>query len=337
MFTNIIKLFAARKNCVRRSTARKPLQPVVECLDSRDVPSTSSAAPHAVATPNHPNQDDVFYIDQVTGALKDGPFVMEHWADVTSLSAGHDAVGDVDVFVTIGGNSFWKWDQGRWTELPGNLVKSFAAVDGGRAYAIFSDGSLNEYNGFGWIRMTGSHTVAALDAVTSKSGRDSVFVLATDTSFWEYDATSSNARSFVSERLHLGGAINHVIDFSAGTDALGNADVYATIQVRLGITELFENHHANSGGWHFVTMGYNYHGYSATDNGAVWMIAPKNGVVELDRYGHKLHSLSNVAAASISAASSTDVYFTSTDHSINEWVRVGGSVFQEFSDLGHSM
>src|SRR5262249_12788327 len=149
MFALTRKLSSNQNKPGRKST----FKPQLEALETREVLSASSAAMHAVAPPaGHPTQQNVFYIDQQTHLLKDNSIVLNGKTNtpsaVQSLSAGHDPLGFADVFVTAGDGSFWRWNEGNWTKMLGpNVVKSFAAVNGGRVYAIFQDNTLHEYDG----------------------------------------------------------------------------------------------------------------------------------------------------------------------------------------------
>jgi hypothetical protein len=327
MFTTIANMLSGRKN---RSTkpATRPFRPGLETLDAREVPSAASGGLHAVApTPGVTHDADYFYIDNVTGLLKEGQLTLNGGAGTPSgiqtLSAGHDALGRPDVFVKAGDNSFWEFQEGKWTRLRGsNVVKTYAAVDGGRAYAVLFDNTLQKYDGHTWTRVPGSllSSTSKVEAVTDKSGRDSVFAQALNGDLWEYDQLLPGSSVYLSNQLTRG-FFNRVLDYSAGTDALGNAEVYASFRNALGQRSLQKNNHGSLFGWQFVMNGSGFKSFSATDSGAAWIAAPSGAVYEVDQFAHPGNLLGPAAAASyVSAASSTDVYFVSNDHTISEWV-----------------
>jgi hypothetical protein len=94
---------------------------------------------------------------------------------VQTLSAGHGVHGYADVVAKAGDGSLWEEETGgiyNWQELLGpRQVLSYATVDGGRVFAIFSDHTLHQFTpGSGWSLMPTPGTVQSLDAVTNKFG-----------------------------------------------------------------------------------------------------------------------------------------------------------------------
>jgi hypothetical protein len=335
-----------KRSSDQKMTSHKPtFKPHLEALEMREVLSASSAAMHAVAPPaGHPTQQNVFYIDQTTHLLKDGSIALNGKANtpsgVQALSAGHDPLGFADVFVTAGDGSFWRFNEGNWTKMLGpNQVKSFAAVDGGRVYAIFQDNTLHEFNGSSWLQVPGSGTVKALDAVTDTGNCDTVFVLSMDGSFWDFSQFKPGS-TFLTDKLANSSMISRIVNFSAGTDSIGRADVYATFlspfQAKESLYKIGVGGSVN--GWTFVADASNIRQFSATDHGAVWVNTSDGSLYEYDTFGHIQNKLGeSVFALSLSAASSTDVYFVDAGHEVNEWVYDPNVTYWElFSDLGAS-
>jgi hypothetical protein len=346
MFGLNSKRFSGHKMRSHKSTFR----PQIEALETREVLSTSSSALHAVSpSPSAPFEQNDFYIDLNTHLLNLNSVVLNGKPNtpsaVQSLSAGHGPDGGADVFVTAGDGSFWKWWDGRWSKLLGpGQVKSFAAVDGGSVYAIFADNTLHECIGSSWLRVLNSGTVQALDAVTDKFGHDAIYVLNTDNTFgviYTVPVVSvPGAKSGIvnpPRTVYTQLAAAHfaytgygsitlpgVITFSAGTDLSGKADVYAE-----SWTGFLEKNVGNTpNGWSGVAMRGTFQLFSATDNGAVWVIGTDNtpyGVVssalyEYDAYGNQTNDHGYAPSLSISAASSTDVYYVDSSHGVDEFM-----------------
>ena len=136
-------------------------------------------------------QASVFYFDSKHELALNGQELPQNIKNtphgITTFSAGLDAIGSADVFVQASDKSIWKWNEGDWTKVlgPANGVKSFAAVDGDRAYAIYSTGTA-QFDGSVWSKVPGSTTVTAIDAITDGRGNDAVFALNTNGTFGEY-------------------------------------------------------------------------------------------------------------------------------------------------------
>jgi hypothetical protein len=206
-----------------------------------------------------------------------------------------------------------------WKEILGSgQVVSFAAVNGGEVFAINANHALELYNGTSWSTVpTPTSTVKALDAVTDKFGHNTVYVLNGNDSFGEVtylparNLTSQSATAATKEDLAVGpgtpgesggvGVVStlepiytqlegaHIIrfngtvevfpevtNFSAGIDANGNADVYATFWTG----SLYQNIGNTPSGWAMFAPAGTYQGYSAVDQGQVWILN-KAGAVTL--------------------------------------------------------
>jgi hypothetical protein len=291
-----------------------------------------------------------------------------------SAGHGPDGNADVFVKAGDGSFWAWEGPAYTWSKLLGpGQVQSFAAADGGRVYAVFGDNTLHEHIGSNWFQVPNSGKVKALDAVTDKSGYDAVFVLNTDNSFGVIYTVplrppgpnaSAKAPSVIGypppggivsppptvyTELALPGFIRlpngsistfpQVRSFSAGTDLGGRADVY----VQWWDGSLRKNVGASPNCWSTVAAAGTFSLFSATDCGAVWVIGTANtqygvdptALYEYDAFGNQQNDRGNTASLSISAASSTDVYFVDTSHDVGEfaysplimgWVSVSGTV-----------
>jgi hypothetical protein len=315
----------ARKlfSCSNRASRKPAFRPQIESLERREVLTVSSPLPHAVTSPaTDPTIERVFYINKSDHGLDvanadnhqnlvpiatlnaggQGP------QNVQALSAGHGANGDNDVFAEGGDGSLWEFTIGvkGWKELLGaNQVKSFAAVDGGRAFAIFSDGTLHLYqNAAGWSQVPTSGTVTAIDAVTDKFGHDTVYVINGDDTFGEFTylptlslpgPTAAKATPALitgggravslyqphytqllpAGHITFGGwsttTFSQVYKIRAGTNASGYADVYATSW----LGSLWQNLSNTPTGWVTFAAAGTFTDYSAIDQGQVWIQGPK--------------------------------------------------------------
>jgi hypothetical protein len=328
------QLFAHSKKPSRTPT----FQPQIESLERREVLSVSSPLPHAdSAIAWDPARERIFYINRSDHALYVAtadtkgyltPWVLSGWshapASVQTLSAGHGGSnGNDDVVVEAGDGSLWEdtfllrgttiSQMLNWKELLGpGQVQSFAAVDGGRVFAIFSDGTLHRFDGVSWSVVPTRGTVKALDAVTDKFGHDTVYVLNSDNTFGEVTylpavfltgptsmavarttslipGPGSGIRVSLSQPHYTQLAPAHfiafgrwistfpeVINFSAGTDANGYADVFATWWTG----DLFKNVGNTANGWSLFAVARTFQEYSAIDRGHVW-ITSGTGVLTL--------------------------------------------------------
>jgi len=345
MFGFINKLFSAKKN---PSTAFKSgnFKLGMETLEMREVPSAASGAMHTVAPPpGHLTQQIAFYIDAQTHLLRENSTDLNVGSNTPSnvrlLSAGHDARGGAEVFVTAGDGSFWKWDAGTWSKLlkpTADIVEGFAAVDGGRAYAILENVktggiSLQEYDGVSFHKIPAIGTPATLDAITEPGNTDALVVKNTDGSLMDYFQFSPGS-TFLSDKLFAPSrfSISRITDFSVGLDSIGRADVYATFKSRFGPSSLEKNLVGSSpSNWSIVANGSTYKKFSATDNGEVWVIGSDGSVFEYDQFGHKDPQTeigSFIAGADISAATSQDVFIVSADGAMTQWVNSLNGAFE---------
>jgi hypothetical protein len=237
MFTarmfGLAKLFSKE----HKPSPKRNFKPQLESLEKREVMSASSLSLHAVTdvygnnlavfegtSPYEGNQFTglIFSTNQLGNAGAQSNLIPTGIANtpnsVASFSLGLDANGRGDLFVKATDGSFWDLSEHGWVKLqtPGNIqVESFAAVDGGRVYAIFQDGSLNVFTPTGvsnsapapyivlpppgtqpfgtWEHVYGAGSVTALDAVTDKYGYDAVFVENADKSFGEFYSPNSGS------------------------------------------------------------------------------------------------------------------------------------------------
>jgi hypothetical protein len=334
MFALITKLL----NGTQRRQPRTGTRLALEHLETREVLSTSSGALHAVSpVPGHESQENAFYISAQTQLLVDDTTAINGKANtpvgVKAISAGHDANGFADVFATDSGGSLWKDVQGGWTKIKSatsDTVESFAAVDDGRLYAVLQNVStkhiaVEEYNGSSWTTVPVSGTPKTLDANSTASNTDTVFVQDTDGSLWDYVQFSPGS-SFLSDELFLGGtrALTGITTFSAGLDSGGEPEVYASIKSKLGTTSLEKIREGSSpSSWLFIAPGTSYKSFSATTNGEVWVAGANNSIYEYDQFGHIDPNtvFSSASAVDLSAASSTDVYFATSNKSLKEFVQ----------------
>jgi len=332
MFGLMTKMFSTNRKPARKATFR----PQIEGLEKRDALSASSASLHAVIdVQGHSN---VFYLNERNHRLFEGTVELNGAHDtpkgVQTLSAGQDAIGDADVFVTDKNGAFWQWNEGDWTKISlprGDKVQSFAAVDGGRVYAIFQDNTLHEFDGFNWLTVPGSGKVTALDAVTDAFHRDTIFTSNADGSFGEFFDSGNGGYYQLASATHFKRfTFPAVTSFSAGTDLNGYADVYAKLNSVLSYGGgSFEVEDAAT--WHYLAPSSSVNEFSATNLGQCWFIASNNSLDKYDAFGN-LHDVSNQSYVSLSAAASNDVYMVMADHSL--WERTAGGVFTELEGPG---
>ena len=334
----------SRKKTLSRITSFKP---TLEILEQRQVLSVSSPTIHAVAD-NYGNTAS-FYISQSQAGkfLYESPYKgaantllinplapsAGKPASIDSFSAGLDPTGHPDLFVKAGDSSLWEYKQNQgWRQILGpNQVESFAAVKGGRLYAQFTDNTLHEFDDSFWYLVPGSGPVQSLDAVTDNFNQDAVFLKLTDGTFREfYHGNYQQLAGIGHIILPLPNGGYHVYtyplvsSFSAGLDITGHADVFA----RFWSGDLENN---VNGAWTKVAAPGTYKQFSATDDGAVWVISSNNTLQEYDYRGVR----SDIAEpyysfSSISAATSHDVWVVNQSQILQEW---NGSSWSFWTDL----
>jgi hypothetical protein len=232
----------------------------------------------------------------------------------------------------------YEHDDSGWQALnePMPMVH-FAAVNGGRCYAVGADNSLWEYTPptlatiqitlrghtvtitipvGGWSQLWAANAVWSLDAVTQKSGVDAVFAVGGDGRLEKYEQGNW-------QFLASGGTFN---SFSAGLDEYGRAAVWV-----VSANGDLERWTAGGAGghynpWHvFVANGDPLLTISATTGGQVFGLENGFGVFKVDyqnptgpRVGH---TIDNVTA--ISAIGVDDVFAMTADGHLYEHIPGG--------------
>jgi hypothetical protein len=302
------------------SPRQRSFRPSFDNLEERQVLSTSSPAIHAV-TDNF-GHSEVFFINKQNHAFYEKDASGIHFLSgantVQFFSAGVDPSGHADVFVNDGLNHIYEYNGGAWHRLfePERMTQ-FAAVKGGRLYAVGADKALWEYGpSFGWFRLDGPGAVQSIDAVTDKFGRDAVFAIRGDNTFRE---------RFNGSWQFLSGAFTIQRGFSAGTDLAGNADVFGLD----GTNQLFRH---TTTGWTALGARNTVKTISATDAGQVDFITTGGKLEKFDGSGN-LHVLDTVSSyLEVSAAASNDVYVTIWNFS--GWERTAAGVWNQWSPAG---
>jgi hypothetical protein len=352
-----------------KPSPKRNFKPQLESLEKREVMSASSLSLHAVTDvygnnlavfegtyTNNGNQNTglIFSTNHLGNAGAQSNLIPTGIANtpnaVESFSLGLDANGRGDLFVKATDGSFWDLSEHGWVKLqtPGNLqVETFAAVDGGRVYAIFQDGSLNVFTPTGvsnsapapylvlpspgtqpfgtWEHVYGAGSVTALDAVTDKYGYDAVYVENADKSFGEFYSPNSGSLPVPAGQAYIGAytqlasaghtywiyggtvhstTYSQIGAFSAGTDANGYADVFATWYTG------FLDEHIRGTGWKEVAAPQAFQSYSATDSGVAWIIGADGS---LERYnGSTVEEVTNSGGPerSVAGASSLTAFVT---------------------------
>jgi hypothetical protein len=305
--------FCNRPASSRCAARRAPsCRPQLEALEAREVLSTATAAPHAVMQSS--GQSMVFYINSSDHAFykhdANGTRLLSGPGTVQKFSAGLDASGKADVFVESSDGGFYVWNASHgWQSLLGSGygIGDFAAVNGGRAYVQFSDGSVYEsfvdfqyqtYFVGHWMAMFGSGTVigndGVLDAVTDWYGNDALFAIRYDGSLQEYYHGHWN---FVDWNTQHG--------FSAGTDTNGRPDLYG-LDSRDGSFWKWSQY----SGWGSGPLALPgvVSRFSATNNGTVWFDDFAGNLGKFDGTNSRTWVDTGGGAWTLTAASSTDVY-----------------------------
>jgi hypothetical protein len=327
---SLLSKLLGKSSRVRPPASRRArsYRPSFDNLEERQVLSTSSPAIHAVT--DSFGHSEVFFINKQNKAFYEhdsgGTHFLSGANTVQFFSAGLDKSGHADVFVDDGLNHVYEWTAGGWSRLyePERMTE-FAAVKGGRLYAVGADKALWEYSppfslGFfhfgGWQRLDGPGSVQSIDAVTDLSGRDAVFAIRGDNTFQE---------RFNGSWLKLSGAYTIQRGFSAGTDLAGNADVFGLD----GTNQLFRH---TTTGWTKLGVPNTVRTISATDAGQVDFITTGGKLEKFDGLGG-LHVLDTVSSyLEVSAAASNDVYVTIWNNS--GWERTAGGVWNQWSPAG---
>ena len=335
--SNLRSTNAARPNR-RAKPTRVRLSP--ETLDDRIVPSASSFNLHSVQQPDGNSAaffrnpaNDVF--TEKTPQAQIVQLAAAH--EVTDFSAGLDPNGHADVFAHKDG-VMQEFDAGSWQNLnqPRPML-SFAAVNGGRMYAVANDNSLWEFAQAHnvtytvylmgqprtftvlvpaqWTELWGANAVWALDAVTQTSNSfDMVFAIGGDGRLEKY-VPSSNT-------WYLLAAGNTFSSFSAGLDTDGYADVFmvsnsgylerwTTLSGVFATVDHFDN-----------PLDVNI---SASSSGGVFCMFSGNfdGTIRIAEYDRQNHLISfvlpphdNITAMSVDGPN--DVYVITSDGSLQE-------------------
>jgi hypothetical protein len=364
------KLFSRKK---KPAPKRNNFRPQLESLEKREVMSASSLSLHAV-TDVYGNNVAVFEgsyttaAGQFTGLISSTNLlgngvpvnnviptgIANSPNGVESFSLGLDANGRSDLFVKATDGSFWDLSEHGWVKLqtPGNIqVESFAAVDGGRVYAIFQDGSLNVFTPvtvnsapapnlvlsspvtqpFGtWEHVYGAGSVTALDAVTDKRGHDAVFVENSDKSFGEFYSPTGASLSVPVGQVYVG-PYNQLA--AAGHNyLLFDGMVYITTYSQIGTfsagtdangyADVFANYNGYldryyyGAGWKEVALPKTFQSFSATDSGVAWIIGADGS---LERYnGSTVQEITNSGGPerSVAGASSLTAFVTYPNNEI---------------------
>jgi hypothetical protein len=327
----------------QRAPRRASLQ--VECLEDRLALSTSSPAVHAVL--DNTGQSVAYYIEKVSGNLNEktdqGSIQsLGHVPTGTSFSAGLDRNGAAAVYASNGPNGsleVFSDSDGRWLSLSQPVgFKEWAAVKGGRLYAIGTDGSLWQGQapymerfyiigalgqripvtltfGAKWTNLPGGSGFTSLDAVTDVANIDVLF-------------GNRGAGNAVYEYLPgSGGSVLPIgiqsTNFSAGLDTNGFDDLFAVESVGNGAelvkwspgstsivaTNLPANSvisAANAGGCFFTT------GITASGYNTIGKYDPSHGVTYLPPWAYS-------DVTQISAVSENDVFSLTASGSVQEF------------------
>ncbi|HLW68412.1 MAG TPA: hypothetical protein VKS79_24050 [Gemmataceae bacterium] len=366
------KLFSQKKKPARKNNN---FRPQLECLEKREVMSTSSLSLHAV-TDAYGENVAVFVGSHTTTAGTftgliastnrlgdDGPLVTNVIPTgvantpngVQSFSEGLDSNGRADIFVKALDGSFWYFGAQGWVkiQLPGtSQVESFAAVNDGRVYAIFQDGSLNVFTPQGttaiaapnvltatppviapfgfWEHVYGAGSVTALDAVTDKYGHDAVFVENADKSFGEFYNPGGallsvvNGQAYVGPYTQLASAGYHYTFFNGQvyTTAYSQIGTFSAGTDANGYADVFANYNGYldryyyGSGWKEVALPKTFQSFSATDSGVAWIIGSTGS---LERYNGTVlqqEFSSGGPERSVAAASSLTAFITLQNNGI---------------------
>ncbi len=240
----------AVKKFLRKWLARKSSRPApavrlrLEALETRLTPS-AAVAQTAVLLTN--GELDLF--NPQTGTFQ----TLSPAGTISSVSAAQAAGGPTAVFAIpqgadAGGNAHTLWEYnaaaGGWSEISAGYFQQISAATdangnpvvfgilGQQTFAPAYVGSLWEYNGGGWQEVAGANLgssppqpgpVAFVSAVGTAQGPVAIAIAASDRSLWEFNASGQWTQIST-------GVFNQV---SAGRDANGLADVFATVGTAL--------------------------------------------------------------------------------------------------------
>jgi hypothetical protein len=346
-------LFARPRPATRR---RRPptIRLGVESLDERIVLSSSSTGVHAVI--DSTGGSVAYFRDKASNRLLEKTDInltqaLAPTGAVTTFSAGLDRFGRAQVFAMYNGRLEFRTDSGgTWQDtLAPRSFRDFAAVKGGRLYAVGTDDSLWKYESaysyrvtiggpFGshqiivkvpgkWSELLGPNSMNDLDAVTEANGIDVVF---------GRDAHFTLSEFIPGTTSHLLPIANFSVNaYSAGLDTNGYADVFAVAQTGDDSAEL-RVWHPNS--WTTIAGVGQFTQVTATGNGQaffadsdygsggigyLFQYDPSRGVIPL------ASAPINAPAGQIAAAGPDDLFEVGTDGGVAEYAphRPGGDAY----------
>jgi hypothetical protein len=344
-------LFAGHRPAARR---RKPpsVRLGVESLDERIVLSSSSTGVHAVI--DNTGGSVAYFRDKASDRLfeKTDQNLLQGLAPggaVTTFSAGLDRFGRAQVFAMFNGKLEFLTDSGgTWQDtLAPRSFRDFAAVKGGRLYAVGTDDSLWKYQSAysyrvtiggplgphqiivkvpgTWSELLGANSMNDLDAVTEANGVD--VVVGRDVNFH----LSEFIPGTTTHLLPL--ATFFVNTYSVGLDTLGYANVFAVAQTDDDTADLRVWH---PGGWTTVWGVYPFSAVTATSNGEafftssspiggwyLWQYDPVNGPRPM------APAPTNGNLGQIAAAGPEDLFEIDTQGAVAEYApnRPGGNAY----------
>jgi len=346
MLRRLLSLFRSQRPA-KPATTRRPQQARLglESLEERWMPSTSSPYVHAVQ-PTGGQQPAAFFLAPTSSSERGA--LMEKtpqdtivqltpasiFSGVGTFSAGLDRAGNPDVFVQMKTGRLQVSDNGlAFTNLyPPESMRSFAAVDGGRAYFEGQDHALWQYTipytetitivsgGHvtretitvgGWKQLAGPNSVYGLDAVTQPAtGTDEVFAISSANSLQQIDVASGHVTTLATAGNWL------TFELSAGLNNNGYANVWT--QDQYDDVVAYDTQPGPNQGWHYVTTLPSYAtSISATNN--------QTGLILYNgQLGYFNNGPSNITA--VSAVSSVDGFVTANGHLYELTVNISNQV-----------
>jgi hypothetical protein len=262
MFRSLSNLFSfLAGNSRKASPAGRRIRLDVEALEDRLVPSASSANIHAIAQPN--STSVAYFINPVNGAFYEKidyagyGFIQQvaRAGAISAFSAGLTNAGTAVVFANYYGALEYFTDATGWQSTPDTPIDAlnFAAVNGGRLYAVAANHALWEFTipyqvtvpmfnvhthqiGHrtmtcgGWSELTTQNQVYSVDAVTQTSGGDAVFTQGYNTinnsGNCQLKVYSQGAWTNIPTNGLVGSGVITQLCFSAGLDSHGNAELW---------------------------------------------------------------------------------------------------------------